>query len=182
VRWLFITLAALLWAVTDARAQGNVGDPDVTFHGGLYAGLVIGDVVRPDNGERMRGLKVSTPGSSEVPPPGRAAVEGFLRAYRTGRGGYSAFLTDDAVGIWCDDFVHCTAPAKFRGLPFAEKSSANTPYLVPDGRVRIEWSYKGMLYYLSWLTLRGDKISKVETRRAEIPHLLIRPAEGAPNG
>jgi hypothetical protein len=162
-----------------ARSQGQVGDPEVTFHGGLFDGLVIGDVVRPDNHRRLRGLKISVPGSSPAPAEAQAAVTGFVDAYEKGTNRFGPFVTADAVSILCQDLVHCGPPVRLSELPFVEKCSANVPYLTPDGRVRIEWSYKGMLYYVSWLKLRDGKIAEVETYRADIPRLLIRPAAGA---
>jgi hypothetical protein len=172
-------IAAALMLAAPAHAQGKVGDPEITFHGGLFDGLVIGDVVRPDNHLRMRGLKISVPGSSPLGPDAKAAVAGFVRAYEKGSNRFAPFATADAVSIWCEDLAHCGQPLKLRRLPFGEKCVANVPYLTPDGQVRIEWSYKGMLYYVSWLKLRGGKISEVRTYRAEIPHLLIRPVAEA---
>jgi hypothetical protein len=158
------------------HAGGKLGDPEIYLHEGPWDGLTIGDVTRP-SGTHQRGLKPSVRGSSPLPAAEAKVVAAFLDAYRNGR--LESFKSSVAVGpnnracpAW--ENVTCTLLGDFDGLPFGEKAVPNAPfYLKASDRIRIEWVYRGMLYYVSWMSVRNGKIVDIDTAPADIPTSLV---------
>jgi hypothetical protein len=65
-------------------------------------------------------------------------------------------------------------------VKFSEKVRANTPYYMPDHKVRVEWLYGDALFYISMLRLKNGRIDSVTTAPAWAPLEPHRP--GRDNG
>jgi hypothetical protein len=149
------------------------------LHGGPLDGLGYGDVADPA-GHKFKGLLPSSPDASLIDATDRAAVTAFIEGHNDGiRSPLKPFLASEVK------FTSC----KRRGQPctegdhsitFGEPCTANTPYKMTDGTIRIEWLYGSALYYISWLTLRNGKIMAVKTGPAWAPVIKPAPTERGP--
>jgi hypothetical protein len=172
VRSMYLNLVLTPVKNDHPYSGGALGDPERHLHGGPWDGLTVGDVTRP-NGRRQRGLMPAAPGASPPPPADAKIVAAFLEAYRNEPVG--SFKSSVAVGpnnLACPSVgrLACTLLGDFTELPFGEPTVPNTPfYLKASDRIRIEWMYKGMLYYISWLSVRNGKIVEIDTTPADIP-------------
>jgi hypothetical protein len=172
VRSIYLNLTLIPVKADFPSSGGLLGDPEKRLYGGPWDGLRIGDVTRP-NGKQQRGLIPAAPGASPLPETEARVVAAFLNAYRSGTVG--RFKSTVALGPnnrACSAAGHleCTLLGDFDGLPFGEQTVPAAPYyLKASDRIRIEWVYKGMLYYISWLSVRNGKIVEIYTSPADIP-------------
>lgn len=172
VRSIYLNLALIPFKTESSSSSGSLGDPEIHLYAGPWDGLKIGDVARPD-GKRQRGLMPTEPGASPLPQAEARVVAAFLDTYRSGSAG--SFKSSVAVGSnnrACNAAgrLDCVLLGDFTHLPFEEQTVPNEPYyLKASNRIRIEWVYKGMLYYLSWLSVRNGKIVEIDTSPADIP-------------
>ena len=147
---------------------------DVVFNGGPIDKIVLGPLVKA-NGEAGFGLKPSAANVSPVPEPQASIIAGLLRAYDNGTpDAYRAFVTTDATSTQGEGLIiqNCRAARPFRDIPFTEHCTTNTPFYEggSDHSVRLEWIYKGQLYYL-FVKFREGKIASIVTTRATPPSL-----------
>jgi hypothetical protein len=184
-RLLILSLLLLSPAIPSAAKKPAAPVKDVTFDGGPLDGIVLGTLVQAD-GKPGFGLKPSLPNTSPLPGKYAAPIQGFLDAYeRKQPERYQAYFSPDAKSQFCDGPVtnNCYASEPFEDLPVEEHCQPNTPYFMGSGgdyQVRLEWVFKGQLYYISFVTLKNSRISKVITARAK-PPVLVR-SSAVPHG
>jgi len=179
VRVIFLFAMALMAGCGVADAQ-DLTKKDTVMQGGPLDQLVLGPLVTAD-GQPGFGLKPSSPGVAPVPEPMLAVVTGLLRAYELGKkGSYQPYLAADATGTWCEGPMteNCREAVSFDGFTFGEHCVANTPFYEGGSDVRLEWSYKGQLYYISFVKFSGGKIQSVVTTRASVPAIFNPDAKG----
>lgn len=144
---------------------GRVED-GMPFNGGPYEGLGVGMVSTPD-GKTFRGLMPSKPGASPVSGKNKAAVSAFVAGYANPSGEpLSPFLTKRPSLLLCNQQGASCQPET---LKFGEPVTANTPFTLDDGKVRLEWVYGSALYYITVLTLKKGKINSARTQPAWMP-------------
>jgi hypothetical protein len=169
---VLLLLAPLLGLAPVAVAQeypavfkGPISGSAKPFTEGPLQGLHYGDVIDPA-GRRFKGLLPSSPNASPVGAKDRAAIAAFIEGYKDGtQRPLKPFLAKDVT------FLNC----RRQGQPCqggGPSITANTPYRMTDGTVRIEWLYGSALYYISALTLRSGKIISVKTAPAWAPIVI----------
>lgn len=171
-----LVVVALAAAPVAAHAQDVVKDQP--FQGGPLSGIVMGPLVRVGNGNHVVGLKPSAPNAAPVPAKFVTAVEGLLRAYDAkDEAALRNFLTADASGEVCPRGMGgpCNPMPPLLTQHFAEHCDHNTPYFMGNNQVRIEWLYRGELWYISFLDFGEGKISHIRTLVAEVPPMLKAP-------
>jgi hypothetical protein len=161
--------------------QPQVGVPPVfvgalndgmPFNGGPYEGLGVGMVSTPD-GKSFRGLLPSKPEASSVASKNQAAVAAFIAGHANPTiQPLSAYLSKKPSLYMCKQQG---AACQTEPLTFGEPVTANTPFALDDGKVRVEWLYGSALYYISWLTLKGGKITAARTQPAWMPLQIRNP-------
>ncbi|NIJ20073.1 hypothetical protein FHS95_001765 [Sphingomonas naasensis] len=165
--------AALVAAPVAAHAQDKT--KGTTFNGGPLDGIVMGPVVFVSDGKTHFGLKPSKADASPLPATLAAPVAALLKAYDTkDEAALTAMFTADAGAELCPKGMggDCDPTTLSFAKQFSEHCDHNTPFLMKDGQVRIEWLYKGQLYYISFLDFAGDKVSHVRTLVAEVPPMM----------
>jgi hypothetical protein len=79
-------------------------------------------------------------------------------------------VTLGATSSFCTQFSpECQKRAPLVGWPLDRTYAANAPWLLPNGRVRIEWMHGGKLEYLSFVTLAGARVAAIDTAPAAMP-------------
>ena len=142
------------------------------FNGGPYEGLGVGMVSTPD-GKSFRGLLPSKPGVSRIAGKRQAAVEAFIAGHATPASQpLSAHLSSKPSLYMCKQQG---AACETEPLTFGEPVTANIPFALDDGKVRVEWLYGSALYYISWLTVKGGKITTAHTQPAWMPLQIRNP-------
>ena len=81
------------------------------------------------------------------------------------------FLTKNAGQQTCGHgfYAGCSPKQPFSELKVVEATTFNTPYYLGDHNVRLEWLYKGELWYWSEVYLSKGKIRLVRTHPADMP-------------
>jgi hypothetical protein len=171
-----LILAAALIAVAPASSQTKMPPKDLTLEGGPWDGIVVGPLVRARDGKAGFGLKPSLANAAPAPAALAPQVEALIRAYRVGdRAHFKAILAPDATAELCRKgmFGDCRSTSLLFEEQFAEHCAANTPYFLKEnGQIRLEWLYKGQLYYISYLNFRGGKVTHIKTIIADVPPIL----------
>jgi len=142
------------------------------FHGGPLDGVRVGEIVRPDNGVRIVGLKPSLPNASPLPSEDMPAVQAFVDAFeRKDITRLNWFLTKNAAQQTCGHgfYAGCAPKRPFSELKVVEETTFNTPYYLGNHAVRLEWLFKGELWYWSEVYLSDGKIRLVRTHPADMP-------------
>ena len=166
-----LLLAGLAAALVPIQAYAAV-KPGSSYRGGPLDGIYVGEVVRPDNGHRFIGLKPSKPNASPVPTKDLRAVQALIDALEhRDASRMDGFLTKNAGQQGCAHGFYggCGPVRPFSELKVAEDCTFNTPYYLGDGRVRLEWLFKGELWYWSEVNLSDGKIRLVRTHPADMP-------------
>jgi hypothetical protein len=169
-------VAVLFGAMVLTAAGGQslppvaVGTPEETrFSGGPLDGLSIGDVVTP-NGHHFRGLVASKANASPIRAEDSDAVEAFVKFHAAGPASeLGRYLAANANFTECHRQATSCDINETKTLTFGEPVVANTPYLMSDGSVRVEWLYGSALYYISTIELDNGKIVSVSTSPAWMP-------------
>ncbi|MBA2466454.1 MAG: hypothetical protein H0V46_02470 [Sphingomonas sp.] len=128
--------------------------------------------MRPDNGLRFVGLKPSKANASPVPAQDAPAIRAFIVAFeQRDLSRLNGFLTKSAGQQVCGHgfYAPCGAKRPFSELKVAEKTTFNTPYYLGGHKVRLEWLYRGELWYWSEVDLSGGTIKLVRTHPADMP-------------
>jgi hypothetical protein len=166
--FLFAGLAA---GLVPLQAHAAI-KPGSSYRGGPLDGVHVGEVVRPDNGNRIFGLKPSTPNASPVPAKDVPAVRAFVDAFEHRElSRLDGFLAKNAAQQVCGHgfYGSCGRSLPISELKVAEDCTFNTPYYLGDDEVRLEWLFKGELWYWSEVYLSDGKIRLVRTHPADMP-------------
>lgn len=167
VRLAFLSFC--LFASSAALAQSPL-EGQVLQHGPAQ-GMSVGTVVSTEGAISMVSLGASPADSSPLPDGLQQAVTTLLAA----RDGHSvdaqAVVAEGAVGRFCPlrDGVMCESDTAFVGFPVPNESVANTPYLLSDGRVRIEWLVNDEVAFLTFISFANEQLTVAETARAVMP-------------
>lgn len=146
--------------------------PWSSYQAGPLRGMGVGYVVRPDNGVRAINLTPSSPNASPIPAEDVRAVQAFMDAFQQGdRSKLQNFLTDDAKMQACMRRHNdpCDNPVGFDRVGVGTQCTFNTPYYLGNHVVRLEWLFKGVVWYWSELHLTDGKISFVRMHRPDVP-------------
>jgi hypothetical protein len=177
VRLVLLLAAALSAVPMAAHALDKIEDR--TFNGGPFDGIRYGPLVRIGNGVHVTGLKPSAPNAAPLPPALATLVEGLLKAYEAGdEANFRKYLTKGAEGEVCPQGIAgpCNKKPPLFTAHFAEICAHNTPYFMGRDQVRIEWLYKGELWYISYLDFQNGKVSRIRTLVAEMPPMVNAPS------
>jgi hypothetical protein len=142
------------------------------YRGGPLAGISVGEVVRPDNGNHVIGLKPSKPNASPIPVQDEPAVHAFVDAFENrDLSKLNGFLDRGAKLEPCHGgfYDSCGSKVLLTELKVTEDCTFNTPYYLGDHTVRLEWLFKGALWYWSEVFLKNGKIRLVRMHRPAIP-------------
>jgi hypothetical protein len=142
------------------------------YRGGLLDGIYVGEVMRPDNGVRFFGLKPSKPNASPVPARDAPAVGAFMDAFEhKDLSRLNGYVTKDVQQEHCGHgfYSACGPKRPLSELKVAEDCTFNTPYYLGDHTVRLEWLYRGTLWYWSEVYLSDGRIRLVRTHPADMP-------------
>ena len=161
-----VLLAACLSLIATS-AQGQ--DAKARIDGGPAQGMLMGKVVSTEGEFQLVALEPSLPDASPIPTELRASVDALLVGDRSKdftplRG----MLADAAYTRFCplDERTMCEPDHPFDGFAVPERDRANTPYYMPDGRVRIEWLAGNEVRFMSFLVFANGKLKSVETAPA----------------
>ena len=142
----------------------------VPFQGGPAEGMCPGPLIsRNGPFEIVRLLPASRPGAA-ISPELRSTLSALLKDRRK-RGAVidQRSIASGATERFCATFSTCSGPRSLKTWPFGKTFVANSPYLLADGRIRIEWMRNGTLEYISLITFEGVKMLDVSTLPAEMP-------------
>ena len=158
-----------------------VGPGDKPFEGGPLEGLSLGKVVDPE-GHHFDGLLASKPNASPVAAQDKLAVAAFI-GHRSGApdGYLTAFLVKKPHFFTCfkqDEPCRETA----RVTNFVEPCTANAPYRMANGVIRVEWLYGSALYYISMVELSDGRIKSATTSPAWAPLTIGTDEASSSNG
>lgn len=140
------------------------------LRGGIADGMCVGSI-DPD-GDNM--LMTLAPAPAPGPPiPGDIAklVERLLKGQSEGRLELPrALLADGATARFCTDWnEQCMQTQPLAAWPLGAYYTPGRPYLLPDGRIRIEWMLGVKLDYMSLVGFAGKKVKSIDTTPATIP-------------
>lgn len=164
-------IIGLIAALTPLRANAGV-EPGRSYRGGPLDGIYVGEVIRPDNGVRIIGLKPSKPNASPVPAKDMPALQAFINAFEhRDLSKLDGFVAKNAGQQACaHGFYGMCGPIRpLSELRIAEDCTFNTPYYLGNGKVRLEWLFRGELWYWSEVNLSDGKIRLVRTHPADMP-------------
>lgn len=78
------------------------------------------------------------------------------------------------MSVFCADTAAaskgCLTPEPLVTWPFTSGYAHNRPYLMKDGRVRLEWMEDGRLKYLSYIIVEGNRVGNIRTLPASIAY------------
>lgn len=161
-------LAALLLMQATPVAEAP---PCRVLRGGIADGMCVG-AVEPDEGDFVLAplLPAAEPGPP-IPPDIAKVLDRLLKAH--GRGHLDLpprQLVEGATTRFCTDWTdECMKSGPLTAWPLGAYYTPNRPYLLPDGKVRIEWMLGVKLDYLSLIQFEGTKIKSLDTTPATIP-------------
>lgn len=139
--------------------------------GGPAKGMLVGEIMSEQGDVRLYSLLSSEPNSSLPSANDRDAIKALVTL--EGKPGLERqhYLNANATTRYCalESVTDPCGPLRpFDGFAVPEILQANTPYLMPDGRVRIEWLQGRSAKYWTFLSLENGKLSKSETSKALI--------------
>jgi hypothetical protein len=149
------------------------------LRGGIAAGMCAGSV-EPDDGDfvLVSLLPAPDPGPA-IPPEITKTLDRLLKTQARGvlelpKG----LLAEGATARFCTDWTEqCMQSQPLTAWPLGVYYTPNRPYLLDDGRVRIEWMLGVKLDYMSLITFEGKKVKSIDTTPATIP--MAKPAPAA---
>ena len=174
-----ILAALLLMQAAPVAEAAAEAPPCRILRGGIAAGMCVGSV-DPDGDDKNSILLVLLPAPDPgppIPPDIAKLVERLLKTQ--GKGDLPRnLLAEGATSRFCTDWTEqCMQSRPLTAWPLGDYYSPGRPYLLADGRIRIEWMLGVKLDYMSLITLEGRKVKSIDTTPATIP--MVRPAPSA---
>lgn len=149
-------------------AAAPAGDPCRELPAGPAEGMCI-DEDAPKTAGMARLLPASHEGAP-IPAELTPTIAVTLAAYDAGVPIPAGARTSDATDRFCARFAtDCPGPVRLAGWQLPAGLAANAPYMLRDGRLRIEWMRGNALVYLSLISFRDGRIGSISTAPAEIP-------------
>lgn len=161
-------LAALL--LMQAASVAEVPQCRV-LRGGIADGMCVG-TVEPDVGGAVLVSLLPAPVSGPpIPPDIARTLDRLLKAQARGTLDLpKKLLAEGAASRFCADWTEeCMQSKPLTAWPLGSYFTANPPYLLPNGSIRIEWMLGVQLNYLSLIAFEGGKIKSIDTTPATIP-------------
>lgn len=163
-------------AVAVLLQLASVEDPSpcTPFNGGPAQGMRRGKILQQDDKFAVVALE---PARTAGPPLSRETeklVEDLLAAQRTSSGDVPQILRAEGATLqFCNDFMKDCTTTPLTNWCLDSSYRANRPYLLDDGRIRIEWMKNGTLVYFSLVTLLSDKASHIQILPAHVPMMKV---------
>ena len=144
----------------------------VPFKGGPADGECPGAIISKSGVFELIGLLPATQAGPTIPPPVASALSALLGSQRKGAPIDQQILAPGATGAFCTTISNeCSIHTPLKSWPLNQQFVANPPYLLNDGRIRIEWMRDGKLEYLSLIKMDGGKVKDIETEPATMPRI-----------
>lgn len=161
-----LILPLLLQVATPPPAMG-------CFNNGPIEGMCADALLSKAGAFEVWSLKPAAGGGAPIPPELERVVSRLIESYDSHEAAFpQELLTANPTGVFCADDTAiragCLKPKPLIAWPFTEYKH-NRPYLMKDGRVRLEWMESGQLKYLSLITFDGAHVSGIRTTPATIP-------------
>ena len=158
------------------------------LHGAIADGMCVGEVT-PDGDYALVSLLPAQGKGLPIPRPTAKLVDRLLRVHDHGNANLPAeLLSEGATSRFCATWSdECLKVSPLSVWPVAADYRHNPPYLLPDGRIRIEWMKDGKLDFLSLITIDDGHVKNIDTAPGMIPMRQTRiprpvPDEAAPQG
>ncbi len=154
----------------------QVATPSPTFgcfNNGPVEGMCADALLSKAGDFEVWSLKPAATAGAPMPPELTRVVSRLIEGYDSHEAAFpQELLTANPTGVFCanDEAIRagCLTPKPLVAWPFT-KYAHNRPYLMKDGRVRVEWMESGKMKYLSLITFDGTHISGIRTTPATIP-------------
>lgn len=136
---------------------------------------MCGDAIVHKTGDfEIWSLKPAAAAGAPIPLEMARVVSRLIETYDSHEAAFPReLLTANPTGIFCADDAAvptgCLTPRPLVAWPFT-KYEHNRPYLMKDGRIRIEWMESGKVKYLSLITFDGNRVSGIRTTPASITY------------
>ncbi len=138
--------------------------------GGPAEGMCL--ALAPDqiHGRQLVPLLPAAKPGRPIPAETATLIAKAIAAYHAEQPIPRELRTENATLFFCAEYgAGCFTPAPMAGWAMPRGLDHNAPYLLANGKIRVEWMRDGKLAYLSILTLRGDRIDAIGTTPAAIP-------------
>lgn len=164
-----IIAALLLMQATAAPAVES--PPCRVLRGGIAEGMCMGPVEPDEGGTVLVALLPAPVPGPPLPPDVAKTLDRLLKSQARGTIALPArLLADGATARFCSDWTdECMESKPLTSWPLDSYFSPGRPYLLPNGRVRIEWMLGTQLTYLSMIAFEGGKVRSIDTTPATIP-------------
>lgn len=147
------------------------------LRGGIAAGMCVGSV-DPDDGDNVLVSLLPAPEPGPPIPPDIARIVDRLLKTQGNGDLPRNLLADGATSRFCTDWTEqCMQSQPLTAWPLGVYYTPNRPYLLADGRIRIEWMLGVKLDYMSLISFEGRKVKSIDTTPATIP--MAKPATPA---
>ena len=138
------------------------------FKGGPADGMCRGAVIGYDAPFQIVAL-LPAPNKRPIDSKIGLVVSRLLASQRKETAFDRRLLATGATGSFCATFSKCANGTPLRTWPLRRAFVPNAPYMLTDGRIRIEWMRNGTLEYLSFLTFDARRVKEISTLPATIP-------------
>jgi hypothetical protein len=160
-----LILPLLLQVATPSPALG-------CFDQGPAEGMCADTLLSKEGAFEVWSLKPAAAAGAPIPPELEHVVSGLIQAYDSHEAAFQReLLTANSTEVFCADDVAvrngCLTPKPLVAWPFTTYQH-NRPYLMKDGRVRVEWMESGKLKYLSMITFAGNRVRDIRTTPASM--------------
>ncbi|NYT41553.1 hypothetical protein HZY97_12345 [Sphingomonas sp. R-74633] len=157
-------IAPLLLAVAAAA------EPCTPFKGGPAEGMCPGTILSQDGMLQIIALLPAREAGGPIPTETATTIAAALADYDRGAPLPAALRTGDATVSFCAEMSPaCQERAPLTDWRVPAGLRHNAPYLLADGRIRIEWMRGDRLALLSFVTIAANKLADIRTAPAEMP-------------
>jgi hypothetical protein len=165
-----LIIAAMLLMQAAAAPAVEV-PPCRVLRGGIAEGMCMGNVEPDEGGYVLVSLLPAREPGPPLPPEIAKTLDRLLKAQA--RGALilpGKLLADGATARFCADWTdECMQTKPLTAWPLDSYFTPGRPYLLANGRVRIEWTLGAQLSYLSLIAFEGGKIRSIDTTPATVP-------------
>lgn len=163
-------IAALL-LMQAAAAPAAEAAPCRPLQGGLADGMCTGPAEAEEGDYLLVPLLPAAQPGPPLPPEVASVLDRLLKGQAQGELAFPAkALVRGATTRFCTDWTEqCMKSEPLVAWPLGPYYTPNPPYLLPDGRVRLEWMLGVKLDYMSVITFEGTRIKSLDTTPATIP-------------
>lgn len=143
------------------------------FSDGPVEGMCGDAIIHKEGDFEVWSLKPAAAAGAPIPPELAHMMSSLIKAYDAHGAAFPRkLLTSNPTGVFCADDsavkAGCLTPKPLVAWPFASHFEHSRPYLMKDGRMRVEWMESGSVKYLSLITFDGNHVSGIRTTPASI--------------